>query len=225
MQDASEDACRFRPERPPLLLELDQRSGRADSSRSVKQLAVVAKQRPEFSLADANGILQHGLKHRLKLAWRTADHLENLGRRGLLLQGLGQIIGALAQLVEQPCVLDGDNSLRGKIRHQFDLLVGEWPDFLAVNANSTDKLLLPKHRDDEKSASASEVGQGENHWVAFEVRPPGPNILNVRDLPCPFDVAETALRMGTEWRGPRFNVSGRCVVEGNSAEIASVVQI
>src|SRR6516162_4266022 len=71
MQDASEDACRFRPERPPLLLELDQRGGRADSSRSVEQLAVVAEQRPEFSLADANRVLQHGLKHRLKLAGRA----------------------------------------------------------------------------------------------------------------------------------------------------------
>src|SRR5207245_6274496 len=56
MQDASEDACRVRTERPPLLLELDQRGRRADSSRSVEQLAVVAEQRPEFSLADANGI-------------------------------------------------------------------------------------------------------------------------------------------------------------------------
>ena len=34
---------------------------------------------------------------------------------GLLLQRLGKIIGALAQLVEQPRVLDGDDGLRGEV--------------------------------------------------------------------------------------------------------------
>ncbi len=31
----------------------------------------------------------------------------------------------LAQLVEQPRVLDGDDGLRGEVLHQLDLLVGE----------------------------------------------------------------------------------------------------
>ena len=30
-----------------------------------------------------------------------------------------------AQLVEQPCVLDGDDGLRGEVLDQLDLLVGE----------------------------------------------------------------------------------------------------
>ena len=34
---------------------------------------------------------------------------------GLLLQRLGQIVGALAQFIEQPRVLDGDNGLGGEI--------------------------------------------------------------------------------------------------------------
>ena len=33
--------------------------------------------------------------------------------RGLLLQRFGQIVGALAQFVEQPRVLDGDDGLTG----------------------------------------------------------------------------------------------------------------
>ena len=45
--------------------------------------------------------------------------------RGLLLQRLRQIVGALAQLVEQPRILDGDDGLRGEVRHKLDLLVGE----------------------------------------------------------------------------------------------------
>ena len=35
--------------------------------------------------------------------------------RGLLLQRLGEIVGALAQLVEQPRVLDGDHGLGGEV--------------------------------------------------------------------------------------------------------------
>jgi hypothetical protein len=57
------------------------------------------------------------LEHRLQLAGRTADHLENFGRRGLLLQRLAKIIGALPQLVQQASVLDGDDGL---IREGFD---------------------------------------------------------------------------------------------------------
>ena len=41
-----------------------------------------------------------------------------------------KIVGALAQLVEQPRVLDGDDGLGGEVLHQLDLLVGEGPDLL-----------------------------------------------------------------------------------------------
>ena len=67
------------------------------------------------------------------IAWKTGckspGELEmtfstSRGRR-LLLQRLGEIVGALAQFVEQPRVLDGDDRLRGEVRDQFDLLVGE----------------------------------------------------------------------------------------------------
>ena len=70
------------------------------------------------------------LEHRLQVARRAGDDLQHLAGRGLLLQRLGQIIGALAQLVEQPRVLDGDHRLGGEVLHQLDLLVGEWPHLL-----------------------------------------------------------------------------------------------
>jgi hypothetical protein len=41
----------------------------------------------------------------------------------LLLQGLAQVVGALAQLIEQARVFDGDDGLTGKVRDQLDLLV------------------------------------------------------------------------------------------------------
>ena len=78
------------------------------------------------------------------MAWNTGSSspgellmtLEHLGGRRLLLQRLAQIVGALAQLVEQPRILDGDDGLRGEVRHQLDLLVGKGPDLLAVDGDA-----------------------------------------------------------------------------------------
>ena len=47
-------------------------------------------QNAELGLADARRVLQHGLEHRLQLARRTADLLQDLGGRRLLLQRLVQ---------------------------------------------------------------------------------------------------------------------------------------
>ena len=44
-----------------------------------------------------------------------ADDLKHLRGRRLLLQRLREIVGALAQLVEQARVLDGDHGLRGEV--------------------------------------------------------------------------------------------------------------
>ena len=46
---------------------------------------------PNFGLADASRVLQHGFEHRLQLAGRADDDLEHLGGRGLLLS-IGEIV-------------------------------------------------------------------------------------------------------------------------------------
>ena len=49
------------------------------------------------------------------------------------------VIRALAQLVEQARVLDGDDGLVGEILDQLDLLFGKWPDLLPINDESADQ--------------------------------------------------------------------------------------
>ena len=85
--------------------------------------------------------------------------LQHLGGRGLLLQRLGEIVGALAQLVEQPRVLDGDDGLRGEVLHQLDLLVGERADLLAVDGDGADQLVVLEHRHDNDASGAAELDQ------------------------------------------------------------------
>ena len=67
------------------------------------------------------GRFDQRVEHCLQSNGRAADDLEHLGGGGLLLQRY------LAQLVEQPRVLDGDDGLSGEVRDQRDLLVGERP--------------------------------------------------------------------------------------------------
>ena len=86
------------------------------SGDAAKLIAVVSQSRmPKLASQDAGCVLEHGVEHRLQLAGRAGDDLQHLAGRGLLLQRFGEIVGALAQLVEQPRVLDGDDGLGGEV--------------------------------------------------------------------------------------------------------------
>ena len=52
----------------------------------------------ECGLAEAGGIFQHGQEHWLEFAGRTADDLQDLRGRRLLLQSLGKAFPRLAEL-------------------------------------------------------------------------------------------------------------------------------
>ncbi len=105
-----------------------------------------------------DGVLQHGLEHRIQFAGRAGDDLEHLAGRGLLLQRLGEIVGALAQFVEQPRVLDRDHRLRGEILHQLDLLASEGTHLLAVDNESTDQLVVLEHRHAQGRSRSTQFG-------------------------------------------------------------------
>ena len=62
--------------------------------------------------------------------------LQYLGGRSLLLQRLTQIVSALAQFVEQPRILDGDDRLSSEVGNDFNLLLAKWADFFAVDART-----------------------------------------------------------------------------------------
>jgi len=78
------------------------------------------------------------LQHFLQIECRPANDLEHIGGGGLLLE-------RFAQLVEQPCVLDGNDGLGGKVLNQLDLLVGERASFLAKDVERPYKLALLDH--------------------------------------------------------------------------------
>src|SRR5262245_35630782 len=175
----------------------------------------------ELRIAEAHRVCQHSLEYRFELARRARDDLENLRRRGLLLQ-------RLAQLVEQARVLDGDDRLLGEIANQLDLIVGERLRLLAVDKDGADKLVVLEHRHGNESSRAGdrrELGRGEARW---HVEEPGlrEGICDVNGLLRPGKAAQRAV-----WRWlPRpdvkfFGDRGRDAVHCNDAERGCVVQV
>src|SRR5262249_35136389 len=70
--------------------------------------ALLTIDRSHIRIAQSNRRLDQRIEHSLKVEGRAADDLKHVGGGSLLLQ-------RFAQLVEQPCVLDGDDRLVGEI--------------------------------------------------------------------------------------------------------------
>src|SRR5207253_8033264 len=100
------------------------------------------------------------VEHRLKIEGRAADHLKHVGGGSLLLE-------RFAQLGEQPRVLNGDDGLRGEVRHQLDLFIGKWQNALAVNRDCADEIVFLEHRNQQQRASSADVRELDNTRTAI----------------------------------------------------------
>src|SRR5271165_1050794 len=105
-------------------------------------------------VADMDGLFQRRRKHRPKIAGGATDDLKNLRRSSLLLKrfrevgcALGEVSRALAQFIEQPRILYGDDGLSSEVLHQRDLLVCKGTSFLAVHREGTDEFIFLQHWD------------------------------------------------------------------------------
>jgi hypothetical protein len=85
----------------------------------------VQVQHAEICATKTRCIFQYAPKHRRQFTGRGTDNLQHLRRRRLLLQRLGEVRGALAQLVEQPRVLDSDSRLIGEGCAPVDFAIGK----------------------------------------------------------------------------------------------------
>src|SRR5262245_36185462 len=129
-------------------------------------------------IAQLRGRLGQGLKHRLQIEGRAADHLEHVGGSCLLRQGF-------AQLVEQAGVLDGDNGLFCKVAKKLNLLVGKGANLLTVDRDRAGQLVFLEHWDHNERTDAGNFCAGDGHRVALNsVRMFGGEIGDMHDLFC-----------------------------------------
>ena len=80
----------------------------------MQKLAVVPPDHTVGRVAQPHRVVGDGVKDRLKLGRRARDHAQDLARRRLLLQRLGEVGVLRLQLTEQPRVFDQDGSVRGE---------------------------------------------------------------------------------------------------------------
>ena len=126
-------------------------------------------------IANSNRLLQHGSEHRLHIARRAADDLKHLRRRRLLLKGL-------AQLCEQPRVLNGDDRLVGKIGYQLDLAFGEWPHFPVINGDGSYQLIFFQHWYVDHTPIATQFDAFDYKWIALDIGLYGRHVGDLRNL-------------------------------------------
>src|SRR5262249_43432125 len=129
---------------------------RATVRNHAEHLAIEAVNESEPRVAKAHRTLGYGLKYRPQIESRAADDLEQIGGRGLLLQGFGGDGRGLGRAVWQGRGLDRADGVGGGSLGQFDLLVGKRPNLLAIDCNGTDQLVLLEHRYGNHRPSAAE---------------------------------------------------------------------
>src|SRR5262245_36405885 len=121
------------------------------------ELAVEPKKGAVPRPAQGYGPLQDCLEYRLNICRRSTDHPQDLTRRSLLLQRLGEVLVAGLELLEQAHVLDGDDGLLGEGLEQRNLFVGEPTDHWAGHKDRSDRATLTPHGDDEQATLPGET--------------------------------------------------------------------
>src|SRR4029079_4931106 len=76
----------------------------------------------------------------------TSQLTHTLDFADLVGDALFKLLVQVVEIIEQSCVLDGDDGLCSKILDQLDLLVRERTDLLSKECKCTDELVFLEHR-------------------------------------------------------------------------------
>src|SRR3974390_1339796 len=135
-------------------------------------------------------------------------------------------MGALAQFVQQPRVLDGDDSLRSEVLDEIDLFGGKRPYFLSVDRDDPHQLVLLDHRHRNNRAIAAEICSCDHEWIAPAV---DFAVGAVEHLSHPFRGCDLAKRGLGIWLDQPvlagLDECRRSVVERRSTKRISIAQI
>src|SRR4029450_5654195 len=147
----------------------------------------------------------------LQIKRRTADDLEHIGGGRLLLKGF-------AQLVQQPRVLNGDDSLGREVLQQLDLFVCEGPYLLAIDGDHADRPVILEHGHRKHGASTCELKDGKPLRIVG-ICGLRPNVGNLDRLSRDRSLMQANTRTSANyWFSlPRLGECRRCSIQGNSA--------
>src|SRR6516165_9622594 len=122
---------------------------RADHTKNV---ALDAPEVDTGGIEHSRSCLGDRIERALTVLWCAGDDTENVSRRRLTVE-------AFTQFIQQPRVLDGDDGLSGEILHRRNMLVSERADFLSVDDDGADQLIVLEHRHSNEGACAAQRGE------------------------------------------------------------------
>ncbi len=124
-----------------------------------EMLVIIKKQTPLRGAAKGVRLLEYRIEYRGEVTGRTVDDPQYLGRRGLLVE-------RLARLRNEPRILHRDHRLGGEVLQQRDLLVGERPDFLAIDSEGAEQGVIFAQRHGQGAAGTAELDQGTSRGAS-----------------------------------------------------------
>src|SRR5262249_35229791 len=133
--------------------------------------ALAAKNECLFRFTETCGRLRQRIKHGFEIEGRATDDLEHVGRGGLLLEGL-------AQLVEQARVLDGDDGLIREGLDQRELLGSEGSNLRPPHRNRANEETFATHRHTEEGSDAADTRSLGVNGTPARIR------LRIKNLDC-----------------------------------------
>src|SRR4029079_13825326 len=153
----------------------------------------------------------------------TLDFADLVG--GALFKVLVQVV----EIIEESCVLDGDDGLCSKILDQLDLLVRERKDLLSKECKCTDKLVFLEHRKCSVCPGTG-VFTDDHSGIAcrsIEIMRFVHDVSNLNRLFCRHHTSERRLRWGADqWMSPCLrNNCLRCTMHCNSTKGLSFASI
>ena len=107
-----------------------------------------------------------GGEHGLQIE-RRVHRLGHFAERAQFLDRAAKLIGALAQLCQQPRVLNCDDRLAGEARYQRDLLVRKGSDLVARQSEGADQFVFLQHWDNEEGTNAPKFDGGNGRRITF----------------------------------------------------------
>src|SRR6266852_37645 len=120
-------------------------------------LAIELKERAEETVAEPHGTSDDRVEDRLDVGLRAADDAQDLRRRCLLLQSLGQVAVASLQLLEEAHILDSDHGLVCEGLEELGLCIAERDCLLANDVDCADRGVATQHRDRKDAAIADRL--------------------------------------------------------------------
>ena len=115
----------------------------------MQQRAVEPERVRKEALGERDGISDYRFEDRLHISGRVRDHAQDLARRRLVRQSLGEVAIAILQFFEQPNVFNRDHGLVREGLKKGYLLIAKRANFRPANQNCPNRNVLAHQRHDQ----------------------------------------------------------------------------